>query len=78
MRFTITMLGGSLLLVFLSTLSPVLKPFGMIGALWFFVSIPSTILYWVVRLVRRAWGEGRRDERDPLTDRASLERPVTL
>jgi len=69
MRFTIIMFGGSLLLVFLSTLSPALKPIGMIGSLWFFLSIPTCLLYWTTRIVRRAWRDGRKDEHFALNDR---------
>jgi hypothetical protein len=32
----------------------------MIGVPWLFVGCPAVVLYWIVRLVRRAAADGRR------------------
>ena len=33
-------------------------PVFAIGAFWFVCGVPCALLYWTVRLVRHAWGQG--------------------
>jgi len=63
MRFTLTMLGGSLSLIVVAVLLFGPGTLSTIGVIWFFISCPLVGYYWVTRVVRRAWRDGaRRDE----------------
>ncbi len=31
-----------------------------IAGIWFWCGLPLTVIYWIVRLVRHAWGDGDR------------------
>jgi hypothetical protein len=33
-------------------------PIFSLGAFWFWCGVPCAVLYWIVRLVRHAWGQG--------------------
>ncbi len=58
MKFTLVMIGVPILLVAATMDIPSLKFITKIGANWFWVSIPLVLLYWLTRVVRRAWRDG--------------------
>lgn len=44
-------------------------PHEAITGVWVLVGFPATFLYWVVRLIRRAFSDGSRNEYTRLNDR---------
>lgn len=60
MKFTAIMFGVPILLMLMSSKGPPQDTFGLVGSVWFFLSIPTVLLYWLTRVVRRAWRDGTR------------------
>ena len=67
MRFTFWAVGVPFLLGALQALLSTPHngaPFGaaiaLVTAVWFFAGCGATFVYWMVRLVRHAWSDGRR------------------
>lgn len=58
MKFTLVMLGVPILLVATTMAFDSLKLITSIGANWFWISIPLVTIYWLTRVVRRAWRDG--------------------
>lgn len=58
MPFTLLMLLGPFLLLAFAGGEPRFQTIGMLGAVWLLADVPILSIYWLARLVRRAWSDG--------------------
>ena len=65
MRFTFWAIGAPFLLVALAKLlytpgdrGTLLAMIAGFSSIWFFVGIPCVLVYWIMRVARRAWRDG--------------------
>jgi hypothetical protein len=65
MWFTLIMFGGPIALMFLDRATPGSDGFGLLAGFWLLASIPMVGLYWLTRVMRKAWRHG-----DPTIPRA--------
>jgi len=63
MRFTCVMFGGSLALLVVAYLLVGAGLLTSVGLLWFVASFPLVAVYWIVRVIRRAWRDGTHESR---------------
>lgn len=55
MRFTLIAVVLPFVLAVVAGLAPAFHGLQLIAGVWFFAGVPATLLYWVVRIARRAW-----------------------
>lgn len=60
MPFTLLMLLAPLLILSFAGRDPVMPNLAMFGALWLLADVPILGVYWLARVVRRAWRDGDR------------------